>query len=247
MAKGPCILVLMALCVAPCVWAKKRNFKQAQRGVTLGAGVYNQHLRHYNRYEPVQGLAGPDYSFNGLTDTSIFPFRLGLFHSTQSTHAEVFFRYVHHQTNWEVLGDKPGIGQSTIKGRGAGVLLGMRVAGSDSFRIMLGGMAEYVQHKALIEHDPDAGATETLRLSSTNILVGPALMTEMWLGDLWSLSLLSAYEYGVGTTWRVSRSGELFGVQRGAGTARNNDRMANPIISEFGGFLTELTFKLSFY
>lgn len=237
-------LVVILVLIPNISHAKRRNLNDIQKGITFGAGLYYHPSSTANRFEPVKGLGGDNNTFNNLGSDKILPYRMGLFLSGPMVYAEGFFRYVRTENEWQRTAPSVGLGKTTYKGMGGGAILAYTIAGAESSRILAGVIGESISHTAVIEYAP---ANEKLKLSSSNLLLGPMLQAELYLGDLWSFSLMSAYEYGMASTWSVNESAKLFGTTRLAGTARVNDQFANPIVSEFGGLLLEATFRLSFY
>jgi hypothetical protein len=228
--------------------AKKRNFSDPYSGLLMGAGYYKAATSSANRFEPIYDLAETNRPIDDIRKTSNFAYRIGPYFSTPEANFELFFRYMRNVRRWESAGGATsGIGKTTIKGFGGGTLISFRVLGEDRFRLMLGAMAEMLTHNAHIVYYPDTKGSEVLNLQSKNFLIGPLLQTEIYLGDLWSVSFLTAYEYGLSRNWNVKEASRLFEIERQQGETVSLKNPGKAVVSEFGGFLLEATLKLSFY
>jgi hypothetical protein len=144
-------------------------------------------------------------------------------------------------STWSTTGGVDQDGKTTYKSYGAGALISGTAARYESFRLNLAASAEYILQRATL-----TSLNEKLSLSGRSILLGPSLQSEIYLGDLWVLSLHTGYHYGFpGNEWSAVSASTFLGqsVPSGALSSLGN----GAVKSDFGGFFAEINFKLLLY
>lgn len=219
---------------------------KTQTGFVLGAGTYLHPLPHDNAFDPLPDLAPEGFTIAGSDKITLLPVKIGLFRSLGSrANVEVYGRYLLSMGGtWTVTGTQTGTGSASWSSYGGGVNLSVALA--PGARIRLNGVlnAEYVLQRLHLESLTNVAA-EKIDLTTSSMLVGFGLQPELYLGDLWTLSLLAAYQYGFTGTWSAASAADFLGVAQ-SGTLRN-PKTGGAIVAQNGGLLLEASLKLSFF
>jgi|GEM_PF-1410192 len=242
-----CVLLGTVLCalLSHEVAAKTTGFTDNQKGLSLGIGTYTHPLANDNNYDPVPSLAPTGTTTSDSEKIKLLPAKLGIFMTRGSAEAEGYFRYMlNTRHKWTATGGVDGDGYVTFRSYGAGLNLGVALAQSSRAQIKLALNGEYVLQRANLSFD-NSGSAELLKLKSTSLLAGVGLQPELWLGDLWVLSLFAGYQYGFLKNWEVAKAGNFMGRSHTEGALY--DANGNAAHSQFGGVLLEVSFKLNFY
>jgi hypothetical protein len=198
-----------------------------------------------NGHDPVPSLLadGDEATSGGI---QLLPLKIGYFMTTGPLEFETYFRYMINRTHtWDVEGSVTGTGSTSYRSYGGGVNAGVTFFEQSKFQMNLLFNGEYVLEKARLNFMPEAGGNEPLRLSTTAMIIGAGVQPEVWLGDLWVLSLFAGYQFGMESTWSVDESKDFMGRNFPAGDLQ--DSSGAVAASQFGGFLFELALKLNFY
>ncbi|NCN27464.1 hypothetical protein GW915_07800 [bacterium] len=229
--------------------AVKTSFNDQQRGLVFGIGRSFPSLSpHSTQFEPVKQLSGEDDNFTKLQDYALYPSRIGLFWGGPFNTFHLYGRYLfNNKKTWNKLNAPTGVGRTTIKGMGVGAGLDLMLTGDTAARLMLSLSAEYIKNKAILAFQPDLDNKETITLNSSNYLIGAGITGELWLVDMWVLSLTTGYQHSLGGTWSVkSPGGDFFDVPRESTTLYLEDGTTEAT-SRFGGLFVEATLRLNFY
>ncbi len=237
-----------ALCLlfgsAPAL-AKNTGFLDSQSGLTLGAGAYKYWIDTVNAYDPVPGLAPTGTTTSGSDGILLLPLKAGYFLTRGNAEIETYFRYmINRSGSWAATGTQEGTGTFTFRSYGAGINAGVGLMQSDRFQLKLTLNGEYVLQRLKVNFT-SASAAEILNLQSTSLLAGVGLQPEIWLGDLWALSIFAGYQYGMKANWSVAEAASFMGQARAVGEF--SDSAGAKVPARFGGFLGEISLKLHFY
>jgi hypothetical protein len=236
------VCVILAAITATDATARKTNFLEDHQGFTLGAGTYWAPIASQNIYDPVPQIAPSGTEVQGSKGSFLIPGRLGYFRELGRSSFEFYGRYmINTRHTWTTSGSIDTSGQTLYNSFGAGALLSGTAARYSHFRINVTASAEYMFQRATLRNGAD-----TLTLKANSILLGPGLQWELYLGDLWVLSLHTAYHYGWPTyTWSAAKAAQFLGQNIAQGNLSSLGRGA--VKSHFGGFLAEVGFKLLLY
>lgn len=227
------------------IFAKNTGFLDSHNGLTLGAGTYKHWIDTVNAYDPVPGLAPTGTTTSGSADIRLLPLKAGYFLTRGNAEIETYFRYmINGSGSWAATGTQEGTGTFTFRSYGAGINAGVGLMQRDKFQIKLTLNGEYVLQRLKVNFTT-ASATELLSLQATSLLAGVGLQPEIWLGDLWALSVFAGYQYGMKSNWSVGKAASFMGQARSVGEL--SDSAGAKVPSRFGGFLGEISLKLHFY
>ena len=225
--------------------AKNTGFLDSQSGLTLGAGTYKHWIDNVNAYDPVPGLAPTGTTTSGSDDILLLPLKAGYFLTRGNAEIETYFRYmINGSGTWTATGTQEGTGTFKFRSYGAGINAGVGLVQTDRFQLKFTLNGEYVLQRLKVNFK-SASATEILSLQSTSLLAGVGLQPEIWLGDLWALSIFAGYQYGLKSNWSVAEAASFMGQARSVGEF--SDSAGAKVPARFGGFLGEITLKLHFY
>lgn len=231
-------LGLLAFALSPKTHAAKTNFLESHSGVQFGAGT--TFLRP-NDSDPIPQLGPTGTNFSGSNKSYLMPLKFGFFKEGQRLNIEIYGRYVMNlKPEWTASGSLTGTGQSSFHSYGGGLQIGYPILAGPRFQTLVVGNAELIWQKLHVNFSDFS----QLDLSSTATLMGGGLQSEIWLGDLWVLSLLAAYQYSLLGQWNVATTGTFMGVSYPAGVLHNSN--GDTVNSRFGGFLFEASLKLNF-
>jgi len=224
--------------------AKKTGFLDSQKGIVLGIGTYKYRDTN-NAHDPVPALAATGTDTSGSNTIKFLPIRAGLFVTRGPAEIETYLRYMIAQNGgWTATGGQDGTGNTSYKSIGAGINAGVALYKLDSFQIKTTLNAEYVMQKASLSFK-DTSGTDLIQLGTNSLLAGAGLQPELWLADLWVLSLFAGYQYGFQQPWTVSEGATFMGRTHTAGGLVNG--AGDPAHARFGGFLLEVALKLNFH
>jgi hypothetical protein len=227
------------------VHARKSGFNENLKGITIGGGTYYHWLPNNNLYDPVPSLAPASSTVTGSDTALLIPAKLGYFHSKKDFAIETYIRYMlNSREAWTVSGGASGTGYITYRSYGMGLNLNLPFVKSDGYRIGLVGNAEYILQRAELDF-LGSGTHQQIDLSATSILAGTGIEGQLWLADMWSLSVMFAYQYGMPTTWNVSEAGIFMNRNEPVGELKDTNGIAAR--ADFGGFLVEAALKLAFF
>lgn len=146
---------------------------------------------------------------------------------------------------WTVAGTPDGAGSTQFTSYGAGAEISLPVYNIDIMRMNFAINGEYVRQKARLTFIPTSGGTDILDLSTTSYLVGVGFEPELWLGDMYALSLFAGYQYGLNQTWQVAKDATFMNNPFVVG-ALTNPTSGSGLTSQFGGFYLAAGLKLHF-
>ncbi len=225
--------------------AKVDGFQDSPKGVTLGTGTYYFWLPNDNKFDPIPSLAPAGSTVADSENQFFLPSRIGFFIQRGKLNFEGFFRYMLNlRRNYTVTGGNTGSGYMTFGSYGYGLNFGIALMQSQRFQLNFVGNGEMVFQKATATYSPSTGGTDTIKLKSTSQLIGVGLQPEIWLGDMWSLSLFGGYQYGFLRYWDIASAASFMGDAKAIGPLV--DANGSRTKAQFGGFLFEATLKLSF-
>jgi len=216
------------------------NFSEAHAGITVGAGTYLL-PRHY---DPVPSAGGTDAQLSGSEKVHFIPAKLGVFTDLGSAATlEAYARYLFAtRAKWTVESSAAtGSGSSEFSGYGAGLVVGLPFYRTPRFRALFVGRYELQFADARLVFQDNS----QLDLSATRNILGAGLQAEAWLGDLYSLSALAGFDYGLGGNWQVKKASRFLGQDYTAGNLRNSH--GETVSGQLMALYLELGFKLSFY
>jgi hypothetical protein len=243
---GFCARLLAILGLAAFAWpalAKKTGFTDPQRGVTMGYGLYLSILHHENVFDPVPALLASGTTSVGSEDVSLRPMKFGYFTTRGQAEVELYLRYLSNpRKQWSLEGGSTGNGFSEFRGYGFGANAGVALLQEPSFQVKFVLNAEYVSQRAKI-HSVDTA--QMIRLQTSSMLAGFGVQPEVWLFDLWALSLFAGYQYGFAREWGVAQNAVFLGRSFTEGTLSDPSGRASR--AQFGGVLLEAALKLNFY
>ncbi|MEO5668869.1 MAG: hypothetical protein ABIR96_12485 [Bdellovibrionota bacterium] len=223
----------------------KTGFLDPQSGMTLGLGTYEHSIAGENLFDPVPALAPSGTTIAGSDTLRLLPAKIGFFTTRGNAEVEGYFRYMLNQRSpWTASGGQDGTGYTTFRSYGAGLNAGVSFLQESGFQMKATLNAEYVLQRASIEFR-GSSTTDTAQLATSSVLTGAGIQPELWLGDLWVLSLFAGYQYGFARTWNVSKSTTFMGRSFSQGGLDDANGVAAK--AQFGGFLAELALKLNFY
>ncbi len=227
--------------------AVKTNFMDPHRGLSIGMGTYARSLYSSNIFDPVPALNSSGTTPAGTEDYYLLPAKMGYFREFGVAIFETYFRYMLNSSSpWTATGSSAGDGNTLFKSKGLGVNAGIMVANSESVRLNLTFNAEYMFQTAEVSFTPTGGVKSTLILKSSSFLFGGGLQPELWLGDLWVLSTLVAFQYGYpSATWKANNAATIMGSAYTAG-AITDPETGTAAKANFGGLLIEVGLKLNF-
>lgn len=225
--------------------AKGTGFIDDQLGISLGAGIYYHPLANDNRYDPIPSLVLEGTEAVGSNNLKLLPIKLGLFKTSGRSEVEGYFRYMlNKQHSWTTTGDLTGEGKTTFRSYGFGAHLGVSMWTHNRAQVNLVINGEYVIQRALLYFN-DSNETQKLQLNANSMLAGLGVQPELWLGDMWVLSLFAGYQYGFLRNWKVTKAASFMGAIRDVGDLTDSEgRLAH---TQFGGLLIELSLKLNFH
>jgi len=227
------------------VSAKNTGFLDPQKGLVMGVGTYKHWLANDNAWDPVPSLAPTGTSVSGSNGLLLLPTKFGFFMTRGSAEIETYARYmINRSGGWSSSGTFDGSGSTNFKSYGAGLNAGVAVFRANRFQLKTTVNIEYVLQRATVGFT-SASDTDLLKLSSTSLLAGAGIQPELWLGDLWVLSLFAGYQYGFDRKWNVSEAGTFMGRTHAVGELK--DALGRSVKAQFGGFLAEVALKLNFY
>jgi hypothetical protein len=172
----------------------------------------------------------------------LIPIQFGFFKTSGPLSIEGYLRYVINiQGAWTATGTDLGTGSTKYASTGLGLQSGFAFHTSPRFKAEIVGLLEYISQKVHLSFS-DSTAID---LRSTSYLMGAGLRGQVWLGDLWVLSLLAAYQYSPQSTWNVYENALFMRRNHSAGALK--DPNGNGVASKFGGVALEATLKLNFY
>ncbi len=242
--------VLRPLALAACAFltgeafSKVTGFTDNKGGLSMGAGRYYYWLSNDNAWDPIPSLAPTGTTTTGSDSIQLLPAKLGYFFSRGKLELEPYFRYVlNRRASWTASGSVEGTGYVTFRSYGAGMNVGLSAVEYSRFQLNFVLNAEMVLQRAHL--DFVSTGTQDILLTSSSLLAGGGIQPELWLGDLWVLSLLAAYQYGFPRYWSVAKDTNFMGEARSEGELTNSAGAKVP--ARFGGFLFELALKLNFY
>jgi hypothetical protein len=236
---------LLVFAIASPLAAQNTGFGGNKRGLSLGVGTYWHPLKNDNRYDPVPSLAPLGTNITDSNKIHLLPAKLGLYVARGRAQVEGYFRYMlNSRHRWTASGGLNGHGYVTFRSYGGGSNLGVSLLHSPRAKMDFVLNGEYVLQRASLNF-LNAGTNETLNLKTTSMLAGVGLQPELWLGDLWVLSVFAGYQYGFIKNWEVAKASNFMGVARSTGPY--SDAHGNPATAQFGGALVEISLKLNFY
>lgn len=214
-------------------------------GVTVGGGMYFNLIENNNRFDPVPALAPTGTTISGSENQVLLPAKVGFFMQRGKVNIDLYFRYLANlRRNFTASGGNTGTGYLTFGSFGYGGNFGIAMFQRNRFQLNFVANGEIVNQRARVTFTPDVGSEGNVKLKATSFLSGVGIQPELWLGDMWTLSLFGGYQHGFDKYWEVEQAGSIFGVGQAAGTLL--DASGNRSYAQFGGFLVELTLKLSF-
>jgi hypothetical protein len=235
--------VLLALILSSPSFARKTNFLESHKGLILGAGTYYHPTANDNLFDPVPELAPAGTDVAGSKNGYLLPIKVGLFAEAGTRAAiEVYFRYMMKTSApFTASGGNTGTGKTAFSSWGGGGSLSIIAVRKAKVRMLLTLNGEYVFEKAKITFN-----NEVLSLSAPAMLIGLGVQPEVYLGDLYALSMFIGYQYGLAQKWSVAAAGTMFGQAYTAG-ALTSPLTGAPIKSQFGGLLLEANLRLNFF
>ncbi len=229
------------LLISSPAWAKKGGFAENQKGVSLGGGSYFAFFDRDKDWDLVPDLAPTGTDVSGSGKQRLIPIRAGFFMQRNNAYIEPYLRYVASRgTAWSSSGTLDGEGTTSFRSMGFGANLGVAVYRDDNFQLLVVGQGEYVSQRVTLSFE-----SEELLAGNTSLLAGGGIRPEVWMTDQWSAGLFMGYLSSVVSPWSARAAGSLMGVSYAAGPL--DDAAGDPVQSEWGGFLLELTLRLSFY
>jgi hypothetical protein len=239
-------LALFAGLNAISCWALKSDLSREQSGLTLGGGIYQHYLPNDNAFDPVPGLAPSGVTVTGSETLYIIPARMGYFSDRKVGGYAIYGRYIASTgSSWTASGDLEGTGSTRFGSIGIGAEATAFLLRGTRFRLGLTANSEYILQKMTLSFTPTGGTASPFNVSAESVLIGLGLKPEMYLGDLWTLSIFSGYQYGLSRTFEASAAGSFFGISHAAGTL-TSPTTSSAIPSQQGGFLFEAILKLHF-
>lgn len=231
-------LTLAGLYSAPAS-ARKTSFVEDHVGALFGVGTY---VMMPAAIDPIPAMTRTGSTVAGTKSFYLLPMKFGFFKTKNAISIEAYLRYVINvKGGWTSSGTDVGTGSTKYSSLGAGFHLGYAFAQRSRVQMQLVGMVEYVGQKVRL----DFSDLTSISLSSSSYIMGGGLQMDVWLGDLWSLSLFGGYHYSPASSWNVSDSVTFMGRAHTAGDLLDRDGKA--LESKFGGFVGEATLKLAFY
>lgn len=239
---GLLALAASSLWLSPGAHAFKTNFMDPHRGLEIGGGTYSHPLANDNLFDPVPRLAPSGTTVTGSNLYYLLPLRLGVFLEKGRIGGELYVRYMLNTTKaWTAAGTLSGSGStkfSSVGGGGGAYIVMVRYP---RFRLLTTASAEYVLQRAALTFN-----SEVFHASVVSVLAGVGLQPELYIGDLYSISFLAAYQYGLARYWNAAAAGTIFGQTYAKGQIASPIDGGN-IKASFGGVQLELMLKLNFY
>jgi len=224
---------------------KVTGFLDSPKGVTLGSGTYYHWLPNDNKFDPIPALAPAGTTVTGSENQFLLPSKLGAFIQKGKIAFEGYFRYMPSlRRSYTATGTQDGTGYITFGSYGAGLNLGVAMLQRNRFQINFVLNGELVFQRATASFSPTAGGTDTIKIKSTSNLAGIGFQPEIWLGDMWTLSIFAGYQYGFLKYWEVEKAATFMGDAKTVGALVDSSGQASK--AQFGGFLFEATLNLSF-
>jgi hypothetical protein len=240
------VLFILALFYSPLGQSKVTGFQDSPRGVTLGGGIYYHLLTNDNRFDPAPALGDSGDTFTSSDEQTLLPTKVGFFMQRGRVLIEPFFRYmINKRSNWTVSGTNSGTGYFTFTSWGFGADMGVAMLQSQRFQLNFVLNYEMVFQRNKVTFNPTAGGTESIKLRTTSQLAGVGIAPELWLGDMWTLSIFGGYQYGFTRYWNVENSSSIMGRSFTAGSELL-DSSGGRSVAQFGGFLVQGTLRLAF-
>lgn len=226
--------------------ALKMDFTDQHRGMTLGTGTYFKWLPNDNAFDPLPHLTTSGTTVSGSDQTRLLPLRLGVFRSGPTFGASTYLRYMTNlQGTWTTTGTLEGSGTTRFGSVGIGADASYYFWSLKRIRSGLNLNGEYILQKANLSFTPTGGTLETFQVKATSYLLGLAFQNEIYLGDQWTFSLLTGYQYGYSSQFTAPVAGGFLGATHSAG-ALTSQSTGGTIPAQFGGFHLEIVLKLSF-
>lgn len=231
---------LTVVALAPTLsFARKTSFVEDHKGPLFGAGTY---LTMPARIDPIPGMTRSGSTVASTKSFYLLPLKFGFYKTKNALSFEGYLRYVINvKGDWTSTGTDVGTGSTKYTSMGLGMQMGYAFAQRSRVQMQLVGTLEYVGQKLRL----DFSDRSALSLSSTSYIMGGGLQMDVWLGDLWSLSLFGGYHYSPASTWNVAEAATFMGRAYAAGVLK--DRNSEAMESQFGGTVVEATLKLGFY
>ncbi len=236
-------LLLTGSLLASSAFAKKIGFGDSGKGVTLGGGLFVEFFDRDSDWDPVPKLAPTGTDISGSGDLKRLPLRAGFFLQRSNAYIEPYLRYILNTGgDWTASGGLDGDGTTSFASLGGGLKVGVAVHRSDLFQVLIVAQGEAVSQRVTLGFDGD---DDPLSLGNLSLMGGGGLQPELWLADLWSLSVFVGYLGGQESPWEATKAGTFLGVDHAVGALKDSD--GNAIRSKWGGFLIEATMRLNFY
>lgn len=242
-----CLILALALASFSntSIAAKVTGFTDSPKGITLGAGTYYFWLPNDNNYDPIPSLAPAGTTIANSNLEFLLPSKIGFFVQRGKVSFEPYFRYMLNlRKSFTASGTTVGTGYMTFGSYGYGANLGVSMLQKQRFQVNFVANGEIVFQRATVTFSESGGGTDKLKIKSTSTLVGIGLQPELWLGDMWSLSIFAGYQYGFLKYWDIEKAATFMGDPKTVGPLLDSD--GNQTKAQFGGFLIEATLKLSF-
>jgi len=221
-------------------FAYQTNLNDNHSGLAFAVGTLDPSANA--NFDPITSMGPAGTRFSGTTDFRLMHYKLGAFRDLQKTYMEIYGLHMRNTVStWSVAGSFSGSGKTNVSGKGVGISTALRMAGDARFRLMADFSAEYVWVTGKIVMDTPS----TILLTTKAINIGAGLRGEVWLGDMWTLSILGAYKYGIAQPWEVYEASSVMSTRYAQGVLQNRD--GSTVNSNFGGMYGEASLHLSFY
>ncbi|MBS1984596.1 MAG: hypothetical protein JST16_10535 [Bdellovibrionales bacterium] len=213
-------------------------------GLMMGAGTYFHPIASQSLFDPVPALAPTGTTVAGSQNVRLLPLKLGFFKELPGrTFVEAYARYTLSSGGaWTTTGTLEGSGTTKFYSVGAGMNFGFTFFMRSRFRMQFLANGEYVKENAALTYTT-GGPAERLSVTSGGSRAGIGLRPELWLGDMWVLSLLTAYQYGFKSQWSAAKASTFFGVDQSGPLKDANGAL---IPAQHSGVLVEACLKLNF-
>jgi hypothetical protein len=236
------LLFLAILLVAAPAFARKTDFMESHKGLVFGAGIYMHPSANDNLFDPVPELAAAGTTIAGSKSGYLIPIKFGVFvEGGNKVIVELYGRYMMNTGSWTATGNFTGTGTTRFKSYGGGGSFSIISARTKKLRLLVTFNGEYMFEKADLTF-PGA----ELSVKSPGLLAGIGLQPEVYIGDLYILSVFLGYQYGLSKVWSAAADGAIFGTNHSAGVI-TSPLTGGTIKSQFGGLLIEANLRLAFF
>ena len=234
---------------APVAFAVNRDFASPSRGIMLGVGTYEAFgNKALALRAPIAEISPTGTDIVASHNLRLLPVTLGMFANQNRLLAEGFLRYWFALGNtWTAQGNQTGSGSTHYSSYGVGGRVGYALIQNTRYRLIFSAMGEYLSEQIALSFQDDVAGAESLSLRSPTTLFGGGFQNEIWLGDLWTLSIFSGYQVGYSQDWNVTKDSSNFLGKAYTAGPLPEARTGNPVKPNYSGFLLEANFKLAFY